>query len=410
MLEKQPGTVAPPIRVTVSGAGKQAQFWTSLRTDIRVRLRMDHDGLVVDGPTDDTVQAQFARHAALVQGLDQWAIGQHDAAIRTWQTAGALDLAVDHVRTLVDRGATAEALDRLRAIDAVTSNGHAAFEAATILEQQGDGSAADPLYRRAAELSPDNPLAQLTWGRRLSITGSAVPPLDHLATSSAAVRRWRRELDQIEPAGEFFDTLAYLQVLQKVLPNDRGIEMRYAAFLEREGQWEAAVLRYDAVAKADPDDILGQLARAHLAVLHEAGAEAIALYRAALPAATSFWDTLNIADGLRQLGDISGALLAYEQAAELEPYNPRPLLSAGDALRHSDPTAARSWYERALAAGDPGGEAHYALGTLLIDGGDLAGAVPLLEAAVAAQPDQQRFSDALEQARAQTLAGPSSTP
>lgn len=395
IIEKQPGTQASPVLVTAHTGQQAATFWSVARTDLSLTLRANPNELIIAGPVDQSAAMAFTRSAALTAGFDQWQAGQRDAALQTWQAGGALDLALDQARRLAGQD-PAGALRLVTSIATSTADGRAAFEQATLYEAQGKLDAADRLYIQAAQQSPDNALAQLTLARRMFATGQPLPAVSNLSPQAAAVRRWRATADELEQTDVLDAALAYVNVLLAITPNDHALALRQADLLLRAGQPEQAAERYARLAQAS--DVWGQLAGARQAQLAQQQAEAAAKYKAALPLANTYALAFRVGDGLRDLGAVSEALAAYQQAARLAPGSIWPLLAAGNMLRASDPAAARTLYERAQRIDAASGYPDFALGTLLLEQNNATAAWPFLQAAAAKQPEVILFRETLAQA------------
>jgi tetratricopeptide (TPR) repeat protein len=396
-IEKQPGTLAPPIMITARTPQRQATLWTSGRTDLRVAIRASGSDLTLNGPQDQAAAQAFARHSAWHTGLARWQRGDREAALRIWQAGAALDRALDHARTLP----TDAAIALTGAITAVETGGRAFFEQAAITEAQGEPVA--DLYRQAAERSAENPLAQLTWARQQVISGADNPTMQQVAPASSAVRRWRAAADALEQTGRLADAASYLDVLLRVVPDDRATALRHADLLLRTGQQALALGRYELLAAQS--DIWGRLAAARQAQINGESQAAIARYSEALPLAADYPTAFRIGDGLRDLGAQAAALQAYDRAASLAPGSIWPLLAAGDMLRGNDPAAARAWYGRAQQTDPASGYPDFALGTMLLQQGDTAGALRSFGAAASKQPEVQLFQETLDRVEAQQRSG-----
>lgn len=403
-IEKQPGLVAMALRVTARTSRGQAQLWMHSRSDVILRYRDTDAGLRIEGPADPALAAAFTRAAALRDGLAQWQAGHRDAALRTWQAGAALDRVLDHARLLATRGQITAALELTRALLPLAPDGRAAFETAQLLDRQGAAAEADRLYRIAVERSPEHPLAQLTWVSRLAARAQPLPPLTQIDRLSPAVRRWRQEAEQMEHSGDPEGALARLALLHRIVPDDRLVAFRYAELLLKTGQRDLALQQYQALARTE--DFWGLLSAGRSAQLTAQPATAIALYQRAIPLARNDQQALRLGHGLRDLGDIAGATQAYRRAAELNPTSIWPLLAAGNALRTSDPEAARQWFLRAAAVDPHSGYPDYALGQVRMAAGDVAGALTCFEAAVTKQPEVKAFAEALAKARAALPSAP----
>ena len=402
-IEKQPGTVADPFLVTVHTPSSRAELWLRARTDRTLMYGSTPSGVAIAGVTDDTAQEAFAQQEAFERGLEQWQAGDSTTALVTWREGGALDRAIDYARADGVRDPD-YALTLLEALGAVVDSGRPAFERATIMEAQGDLTSADRLYAEAAGQSQDNPFAQLTLARRLVQSGQPLPAASQLPVSASAARRWARTAQRLQSTGDITSTLTYLDVLVHVTPDDRAVALRYADLLQQNKQPEQALARYTALSTTD--DYYGLVAGAIVAALNERPDEAEASYVRAIPLAPAFEDVIRIANALRTLERPQSAAQAYDRAVELRPYDSGLYRAAGDSLRKVDPVAARVWYERGRAVDQRNGFFDYALGNLLLDAGDAAGARASFEAALVKQPDSQEYRDAL--ARAGALSEPTS--
>jgi tetratricopeptide (TPR) repeat protein len=405
MIEKQPGTIAPPYAITAHTPQHSTTSWVSGRTDLMLTLRQTTTGVAIDGPSDADAASSFAHHAAWINGLAQWQAGNRAAALQTWQRGAALDRALDHGRALSLTEPEA-ALALTTTVATVAQDGRAAFEQATIEQAQGRTTAA--LYQQAAEHSPGNPLAQLVWARQQVAAGTTTPAMQQIAPTSSAIRRWRASAAALEQTGRLADAATYLDVLLRVTPTDRALALHHADLLLRTEQTQTALARYETMAATD--DIWGRLAGARRAQINGDPQTAIAMYTQALPLATSYPIAFGIGDGLRDLGAMAEAVRAYDLAANLAPDSIWPLLAAGDMLRGTAATAARQWYTRAQQVDPASGYPDFALGTMLLNHGEHAAALEAFTAAVAKQPDIQLFSETLEHVQAQQRTGAAAPP
>lgn len=396
-IEKQPGTIAPPVLVEAHRGTQRGTITSSLRTDLRFTYRADAQGLVILGPSDPKAAEPFAVQAALIDGQAQWAQGQHEAAIQTWQSGGALDLALDHGRRLAALGSQADALVLDDTIRKLTASGRAAFEQVELTDAQGDGAAADTLYQEAAQHSPDNPLAQLTWAMRQVRAGHPAPEIGTLPSLPSAARRWAGYAYQVEETGTMTDTLAALTVLRIIRPDDRELALHIADILSRSGQNDAAS---DAYAKLSGEqDIYGLIAGARHAAIAGQKAEAISYYVQAVALAPDYWMAMAIGDGLRRIGATEEARSAYDRAIVLSgadvPEQIRPLLATAELLRATNIAEARHSYEEAQQLAPMNGYPDYALGQMVLTSGDPIQAEILFKAATTKQPAVKLFHDVL---------------
>jgi tetratricopeptide (TPR) repeat protein len=209
---------------------------------------------------------------------------------------------------------------------------------------------------------------------------------------------------KLEATGNLPTTIASIEVLLRCRPADREQALRVADLLLRSGEPEAAMAHYAQL--ADQPDLWGVLAGAHQAQYSGAPEQAIALYEQAIPLTTDEGVAGHIGDAVRDLGKTTLARRAYERAAEVSaagvPAAIWPVLAEGDLLRADDPAAARRAYEQAQQLAPTSGYPDYALGKLLLQIGDPAGALTHFEAAVDKQPTVRSFRSALAQAGSTT--------
>lgn len=396
VIEKQPGTLTSPVRVTAQTPAHAAEVWVNKATDVVLTIDHRAEALLIDGASDPAAAVRFARNTAYNAGLVHWRAGLHEQAVGMWQAADVLGQVLDHARQLGTED-TAAALDLIAAVAPAVSDGRALFEQAQITEAGGDQTAANALYQHAAQRSPDNPLAQLMAARAVGASGQAKhhPSSIPIAPTSAAVRRWRAAAFELEQAGQIDDAIAYFAALLQITPADRSLAFHHAELLQSAQQPEGALAGYAAITRGD--DVWAHLAQARIAQLNGDREQAIALYTAALPLATTYQESFDIGDGLRDLNDTDGALQAYEQAATIEYASIWPLIAAGNMLGGSDPTAAQRWYQRAQHVDPSSGYPDWALGTLLLER-DQVNARLLLEAAVRKQPEVALFRETLTEA------------
>ncbi len=264
---------------------------------------------------------------------------------------------------------------------------------------QRDDAQADALYEQAAAASPEHPLAQLMWGYRLALQKQPVPNLT-IAQDSSAVRRWRNFINQAERTDAVEQEIAAIAVLIKIVPDERIQALKYADLLFQTERREEAFARYNQLAQVD--DIWGLLAGGRYAQLSGQEAEATAMFIRATPLAPDESSATRVADALRNLGDAANARLAYERALEMStaaiPETIRPILASGLALRSSDPDAAQRAYEQARELAPESGYPDYAIGRMLLERNDPAGAIPFFEAAMQKQPTVRLYGDVRDRA------------
>lgn len=394
-IEKQGGTLNLPWLITARTPQGHARFWTNSQMDRRLTYRQDQQVLQIEGPSDSDVAAAFARAAAYNQGLVQWQNGQHTAASNTWQAGAALDRAVNYARALAAGGDTTTALTMLDKSTTVAQDGYAAFELAALFEAQGNQDAADRWYERAAQQSPDHPLAQMMWAMRCAANGESLPDLHHLVDAPAAVRRWRERIGEFEQTDDLPNALAYLEVLLHMQPDDRALVMRYADVLLKANHADEALEWYTKLQATD--GVWGSLAGARRAQLNGDPKQATALYERALTRARTYAVAYHIGEGMHEVNNIEGAIRAYRRAAELAPQSIWPVLQIGHLFRDSDPIAAREWYERARRIDPESGYPDFAIAKLLIDANDFTAARSFLESAVIKEPNSPTFQKLLLQ-------------
>lgn len=396
VIEKQPGTLNNPIMVAARTADQQATMYVAGRADVTLGYQLAPDKIAITGAFDAEAERAFARNTAHAQAVALWQAGERDPALATWREGNVFDRALDYARFRAANGSGEDALALISAIAPMSADGRAAFEYATLLAAQGQADKADQWFKQAAEQAPANPLAQLTWASRQAALDQSLSALSNVSVSSSAVRRWRAAATTFEQSGDLGQAVAYQAVLLHITPDDRALALRYADLLAKTQRNEAAVTQYTALTRQS--DLWGRLAQARLAQFNNDRSRAALLYAEALPLADTYQVAFGIGDGLRDLGDIQGALQAYERAAALPPGSIWPLLAAGNMLRGSDPATAQAWYTRAQQL-DPGsGYPDFALGTLWLEQGNRAAALPLLTAAAGKQPDVSLFRETLAQA------------
>lgn len=399
VIVKQPGTLKSPLLMTTHSQRAQTAVYATGQQDAAFTLSHTAQGILIDGTSDANATAMFAQHTAFNRGLQLWQGGEQAQAVHTWKATSTLDRVLDYAQWLAAIGRSTEATSLTAMIAEVAPDGRAAFEQGVLLAAQGDNPGANALFEQAARRSPEHPLAQLVWAAQQAKNGAAVPSLSMVMPESAAVRRWRAAAEAYEQARNWPEALAHVAVLAHLMPSDRALALRHADLLVLDGQREDAQEHY-AVLAAD-DDLWGRIAKACGAQLNDDRAQAVEQYHQALLLTTTYTTAMRVADELRSLGDQAGAIKAYERAASFDPASIWPLIAAGDLLRGTDATAAEAWYIRAQQVNGASGYPDYALGTLWMANGALSVALPLLEAAVAKQPENVTFQEALTQLQAQ---------
>lgn len=393
VIEKQAGLVdAPSVVIAHAPAGSMSR-WVAGRTDEHLNLFVRDGRAQIEGAGSTLPDTPFERYASFMVGMRFWQAGMTPAARQAWQSGDVLERALDYGRSLVATDPE-QAIGLFEAIATTSAAGRARFELASVLESRGEEERADQMYREAAGANPDHPLAQLMWLRRLAANGQELGDLSRLASNSAAVRRWRATVDGLEQDGNFEEAAFYLDVLRHVQPDDE-LSLRRADLLLRAGLSGEARTAYKAISQTE--GIWSLLARAKVEELNGNPDAAIAAYSAALPVGATYAQVFRIGDGLRELGAVDQALLAYDRASALGKGSIWPLLAAGTMLQGTYPATAQVWYERAQKLAPMSGYPDWALGTLLLPS-DSVTARKLLADAVAKQPEVALFREALADA------------
>ena len=175
-------------------------------------------------------------------------------------------------------------------------------------------------------------------------------------------------------------------------PDSALARLNLGTALQRAGQLDDAWREYRAAADLAPD-----LAPAHrnagvVAQLLGRNDESIASYRRALALVPDDPDVLtNLGVALVSAGNLAGAAEVHNRAVTVAPHLGEAWLNRGTALQAAGQLAeARASFVRAVA-NDAGARADTALGSLLAETGDFAGAIAAHEAALGKEPG---FADA----------------
>lgn len=188
--------------------------------------------------------------------------------------------------------------------------------------------------------------------------------------------------------------------------------LREARRLEEERDYPAALEAYDRALEVDPGLASAWSGRAWVLVrLHRMGEALEASLRALElePGRAFYWKDHAIL--LHRLGRLEESLAAFRRAVEIDPLRPGLRLHLAQALvqvGRSDEAVAEALraVEVARAAGDPHIYGKLAsAGTIILQAGRPAQAIPLLEEAVALEPWRQ-LKGTLERARAAAASAP----
>lgn len=214
------------------------------------------------------------------------------------------------------------------------SHAGAHFALGTALGRRGDASEAAKELRRAAELSPGNPLPAVELARLYAASGQL-----------SDAERYAREAVKMQP-GLLQARLVLGQVLEATGRDDQALQQyrdmaaanpklaaprfHIGALLHRQGELAGAAAEYEQALKRDPEfaPALNNLAAIELSRKGPAEAETLARRAvAAAPTSAAYRDTL--AEVLGARGDNGGALAEQLEAVRLEPGNPAYLARAG---------------------------------------------------------------------------------
>jgi tetratricopeptide (TPR) repeat protein len=286
----------------------------------------------------------------------------------------------------------------------------AMYNLGVALKAEGKAQEALAWYRRALEVTPNNPEALNNAGVALMSLGRA----------QEAVRRYREALriwptyalahnnlaTALASLGDREAAIREYSEALRIKPDYVEARTNLAQLFATAGRPDDAVREYRDALRSRPDDAdlhhgLGlTLARARRFE------EAIASYRAALQLRPTDAAThRDLASALASTGDLPAAIAEYQEALRLQP---------GDATTHNglalayaragQHETAAGEFESALRLDPSYAEAHNNYGTLLASQGLLEGAIAHYEQAVRLRPDYAEAQANLDLARRQAAA------
>ena len=265
-----------------------------------------------------------------------------------------------------ERGELAALAGRLRTrTDADPGDAAAPAVLGLIEARRGNDAAAVAAFRAAAERAPDDPNPRARLAEALVLTGDAAGAA---AAYEAALARdpARRDLPdllsglgrvlarsgQAEQAGAVWDRL------EAQFPGDDAVRERIAAVLEAEGDLDAALARYAALAESTTDDYrrvtLG-LKAAELKVRTGRTDEAVRDFERLLAGLNpDGWLYREVRGGIERAflrtDDLAGLTSYYEGWVDEHPEDVAAMARLGELLDRQRRTAeARDWLERAVA-------------------------------------------------------------
>lgn len=146
--------------------------------------------------------------------------------------------------------------------------------------------------------------------------------------------------------------------------------------------------RRDDATVADPRDARARFEadRAAGYALQQQGraAESIVLYERALNAVDDVDTRVNLANALKSVGRVTEASREFQRVLRVDPRHADAWYNYGNLLYASmkDPRGAAEAWRKATELDPNLGEAHFALGTVLLESGDFTAAIAALEAAL----------------------------
>jgi tetratricopeptide (TPR) repeat protein len=249
--------------------------------------------------------------------------------------------------------------------------------AATTWQQIGTWRDSLTLYQHALSVTPRNPTIRFNLANELQRQGR----------NTEAISEYRRALEDA--------------------PSHAGIHVNLANALRAEGDFEAAAHHYLAALELDPDDKMAHVNLGSLLSAQGRLDEAESHYRHALRSSPEAGFAYNLANLLRERGDLDGAIELYQQALAYRPGDARVHNNLGAALDlRGDAEAALRHFRRACEL-DPGNpRAQRNAGRTSRQLGRLDDAVTHLRSALALEPDDDETRALLAEVEAERLRAP----
>ncbi len=270
----------------------------------------------------------------------------------------------------------------------------------------GKHQEAQGAYQRALEMNPQNAQALLGAGRCLMAAGKPDEAMTQFEQALAADPRLEaacRELVHVLlRQGRTGDALSWAE---KYSAQDSTAGAVLAAYVLREsGKPADAIAKLESVRQASPDNaaVLIELAVAYKDANDLAKAEETvrAFLAQAKQSAAAAAGHLLLADVSFALGKADTMIAEYEKLAQEQPDDAALQLGLTQALLRSGKVDDAEKYARKLHERQPdSGWANYVLGTSLLAKKQYAEAVPFLEKADAALPQQPQVAQSLQSAR-----------
>src|SRR5262245_8758796 len=200
-------------------------------------------------------------------------------------------------------------------------------------------------------------------------------------------RKHHAQARALEAAGQHAQALAQLWEAAQLAPADAEIQNHLGLLLERAGSLDGAVIAYERAAAARPR--FHESHRNLVLALTRKGEGERALEQArrfleADPKNPEVIVTLGLAE--LELGRVGAAILALSRALERAPDHAVARYNLALALRAADRLDEAAFELRRLLEREPRPEAHYTLGSILWQRGELREAEAELRAAVAGEP------------------------
>lgn len=213
------------------------------------------------------------------------------------QKVGRLDEAIYILEQAIERGD--------KSVETYSSLG-------SILRDRGDLKEAQEYLRKVAELSPDDPSANIALAENLEALGQldeAISNYMKAALSAAQKEQWSEALSLIERCN-------------KLNPNNTRVLGIKAEVLRLWGHYQEALEALDHSLEVEPEDAFTLGMKGQVLLALDQNKEAMEVLEKAITAKPDLgWLHAELGEALRQLGHYEEALSAFDRALELEPEN-----------------------------------------------------------------------------------------
>lgn len=293
----------------------------------------------------------------------------------------------------------------LRAAEVLGDDVELHLNLGVLYQKTGRPTEALPHLLRAAELEPGAAEAHFNLGVTyglLNRPAEGIAALERALELQGGDPETRYNLAVLKrQTGDLAAAASALETALAERPGAAEIHRELGLVYRRQGRFDAAATALRRALELDPGDTVARIDLAILRARQERFDEAVGeLERAIESDPTNAEAVYNLALVEASRGRPEAAIAAYRRALELAPEHARAANNLGILLAsRGDLAAARRFLERAVASDPAYAEAHFNLGVVLDQSGLPADAVAAVGRALELDPDEPRFSRALEMLR-----------